>query len=118
MQVHLPVFNIVTKRDTRSKRVTHENGEITEHCMRTVHAEQNAICQAAESEFRYPGATIYRMTPCRTCAMLLINCGIRELFVNANITREKIRKKCSGKRVLSWFINTMSINNTQTKKEG
>jgi dCMP deaminase len=59
------------------KKVTHENGEMTEHCMRTVHAEQNAICQAARIGVSISGATIYtRMTPCRTCAMLLINCGI------------------------------------------
>ena len=29
------------------KQVTHEDGSVTNHCMRTVHAEQNAICQAA-----------------------------------------------------------------------
>ena len=59
------------------KKVTHENGEISEHCVRTVHAEQNAICQAAKLGISIEGATIYcRMTPCRTCAMLLINCGI------------------------------------------
>ncbi|NIM19878.1 MAG: cell division protein DedD [Candidatus Latescibacteria bacterium] len=59
------------------KKVTHENGEVTEHCMRTVHAEQNAICQAARLGVSIAGATIYtRMTPCRTCTMLLINCGI------------------------------------------
>ena len=59
------------------KKVTHENGEVTEHCTRTVHAEQNAICQAARLGVSISGATVYtRMTPCRTCAMLLINCGI------------------------------------------
>lgn len=62
------------------KRVTHENGEVTEHCMRTVHAEQNAICQAARLGVSIAGATVYtRMTPCRTCAMLLINCGIKRI---------------------------------------
>ena len=62
------------------KKVTHENGETTEHCMRTVHAEQNAICQAAKRGVSIFGATIYnRMTPCRTCAMLLINCGIKRV---------------------------------------
>ena len=62
------------------KRVTHENGEVTEHCMRTVHAEQNAICQAARLGVSIAGATVYtRMTPCRTCAMLLINCGIKRV---------------------------------------
>jgi len=59
------------------KKVTHENGEISEHCVRTVHAEQNAICQAAKLGISIESATLYcRMTPCRTCAMLLINCGV------------------------------------------
>ncbi|HPO12384.1 MAG TPA: cytidine/deoxycytidylate deaminase family protein [Candidatus Hydrogenedentes bacterium] len=59
------------------KKVLHEDGSITQHCMRTVHAEQNAICQAARLGISIKGATLYcRMTPCRTCAMLIINCGI------------------------------------------
>jgi len=59
------------------KQVRHEDGSVTEHCTRTVHAEQNAICQAARRGIPIEGATLYcRMTPCRTCAMLIINCGI------------------------------------------
>ena len=59
------------------KQVTHEDGKVTNHCVRTVHAEQNAICQAAKLGVSLEGATLYcRMTPCRTCAMLIINCGI------------------------------------------
>ena len=62
------------------KKVIQENGEISVHCLRTVHAEQNAICQAAKRGISIEGATVYtRMTPCRTCAMLLINCGIRKV---------------------------------------
>jgi Deoxycytidylate deaminase len=59
------------------KQMIHEDGHTTTHCVRTVHAEQNAICQAAKRGVSIEGATLYcRMTPCRTCAMLLINCGI------------------------------------------
>jgi len=59
------------------KKVVHEDGRETSHCVRTVHAEQNAICQAAKLGVGIDGATLYcRMTPCRTCAMLIINCGI------------------------------------------
>jgi len=59
------------------RKVIHEDGHISQHCVRTVHAEQNAICQAAKRGIAIAGATIYcRMTPCRTCAMLLINCGV------------------------------------------
>ncbi len=59
------------------KQLIHEDGKVTRHCVRTVHAEQNAVCQAARRGISIEGATLYcRMTPCRTCAMLLINCGI------------------------------------------
>ena len=59
------------------KTTIHEDGHTSQHCVRTVHAEQNAICQAARLGVSIQGATLYcRMTPCRTCAMLIINCGI------------------------------------------
>jgi dCMP deaminase len=70
------------------KKVTHEDGEVTEHCTRTVHAEQNAICQAARRGISIAGATIYtRMTPCRTCAMLLVNCGIKRVVCECKYHR-------------------------------
>jgi dCMP deaminase len=62
------------------KKMLHEDGSETSHCVRTVHAEQNAICQAAKRGISIDGGTLYcRMTPCRTCAMLIINCGIRRV---------------------------------------
>ncbi len=65
------------------KKMIHEDGTITEHCVRTVHAEQNAICQAAKRGVSLDGATVYcRMTPCRVCAMLLINSGIKRVVAS------------------------------------
>ena len=62
------------------KKVIHDDDTISQHCMRTVHAEQNAICQAAKLGVPLDGATVYcKMTPCRTCAMLIINCGIKRV---------------------------------------
>ena len=62
------------------KTVVHEDGTKTQHCVRTVHAEQNAICQAARHGISLQDSTLYcRMTPCRTCAMLIINCGIKRV---------------------------------------
>jgi len=59
------------------KTVKHGDGSESNHCVRTVHAEQNAICQAARQGVSIKGGTLYcRMTPCRVCAMLIINCGI------------------------------------------
>ena len=63
------------------KKVQHEDGSVSQHCVRTVHAEQNAICQAAKRGISIDGATLYcKMTPCRTCAMLIINCGIKRVI--------------------------------------
>lgn len=62
------------------KKVIHDDDSISQHCMRTVHAEQNAICQAAKLGVAINGATLYcKMTPCRTCAMLIINSGIQRV---------------------------------------
>lgn len=62
------------------KQTINEDGSISTHCVRTVHAEQNAICQAAKRGIALEGATLYcRMTPCRTCAMMIINCGIKRV---------------------------------------
>ncbi|MBN1523072.1 MAG: cytidine/deoxycytidylate deaminase family protein [Spirochaetales bacterium] len=59
------------------KKIIHGDGNISQHCVRTIHAEQNAICQAAKTGVSIEGATLYcKMTPCRTCAMLIISCGI------------------------------------------
>ena len=62
------------------KKIVHEDDHTSQHCVRTVHAEQNAICQAARLGISLDGSTLYcRMTPCRTCAMLIINCGIKRV---------------------------------------
>jgi dCMP deaminase len=70
------------------KKMLHEDGSISEHCVRTVHAEQNAICQAAKLGIAIEGATLYcRMTPCRTCAMIIINSGIKRVVVEKKYQR-------------------------------
>ena len=49
------------------RKSVHEDGSITNHCVRTVHAEQNAICQAAKRGISIDGGTVYcKMTPCRS----------------------------------------------------
>ena len=60
--------------------VTHENGQSSRHCIRTTHAEQNAIAHAARVGVALEGATVYcHMTPCYTCAKILINAGIKRV---------------------------------------
>jgi dCMP deaminase len=60
--------------------VTHPDGSQSRHCIRTTHAEQNAICQAARVGIALEGATLYcKMTPCYTCAKMIINSGIKRV---------------------------------------
>jgi dCMP deaminase len=56
------------------------SGERHELC-RGLHAEQNAIIQAALHGIAIEGASIYcTHQPCVLCAKMLINAGIREIF--------------------------------------
>lgn len=56
-----------------------EEGHLMEegHCVRTVHAEANAIVQAARNGVRIEGAGIYvTASPCWGCFRLIANAGI------------------------------------------
>ena len=62
------------------KTTVHEDGTSSKHCVRTTHAEQNAICQAAKYGISIDGATLYcKMEPCYVCAKMIINSGIRRV---------------------------------------
>src|SRR5271157_1746936 len=53
------------------KYVLNSKGEKVQHCVRTIHAEQNAIAQAAKYGISIEGGTLYTlMTPCLDCAKL------------------------------------------------
>lgn len=80
------------------KKVIDDDGTIRQHCMRTIHAEQNAICQAAKYGISLEGTTLYcTMEPCRVCAMLIISVGIQKVVTKkkyhaAQETRQLFRK--------------------------
>ena len=53
-----------------------ENG----HCVRTVHAEVNAVLQAAKNGININSATIYTSaSPCWYCFKMLANAGIKRI---------------------------------------
>jgi len=68
------------------------------HCVRTIHAEQNAILQAARRGIALEGSICYvSMTPCRTCAMSLISLGVKEViagnfYKNAQESLDMLKK--------------------------
>ncbi len=50
------------------------------HCVRSLHAEQNAILQAAMYGVPLEGGTIYTThQPCVTCAKMIINAGLKRV---------------------------------------
>lgn len=50
------------------------------HCIRSLHAEQNALLQAAMIGVPCEGSTIYvTCQPCNSCAKMIINAGIRSV---------------------------------------
>ncbi len=62
-------------------KVVHDDGHESMHCIRTIHAEQNALAQAARIGVALEGGTVYcKMTPCYVCAKLLMNAGIVEII--------------------------------------
>jgi len=72
------------------------SGERHELC-RGIHAEQNAIIQAAYHGINIKGATIFCTTlPCSICFKMLINAGIDEVIYEEgypdDLTREFMKK--------------------------
>lgn len=50
---------------------------VENHCIRTIHAEQNAVVQAALHGISTQGASIYvTAAPCVNCAKLLVAAGV------------------------------------------
>lgn len=62
------------------RKVFDSDGTVRQHCVRTIHAEQNAICQAARYGISLENTTLYcTMEPCRVCAMLIISVGVKKV---------------------------------------
>lgn len=75
-------------------KVVHEDGSETIHCIRTTHAEQNAIAHAARVGIALDGATLYcKMTPCYTCAKIILNAGIKRIVVQKDYHASKQSKR-------------------------
>ncbi|MBU0635337.1 MAG: cytidine/deoxycytidylate deaminase family protein [Candidatus Omnitrophica bacterium] len=68
------------------------SGERHELC-RALHAEMNAILQAAQYGIRVQGSIMYCTNqPCVICAKMIVNSGIKKIVINANYP-DKLAKK-------------------------
>ncbi len=51
------------------------------HCIATIHAEANAIIQAARNGVRIAGGAIYiTASPCWNCFKLIVNAGLQRIY--------------------------------------
>ncbi len=51
------------------------------HCIRSLHAEQNALLQAAKIGIPCENSTMYvTCQPCNSCAKMLINAGVKKVI--------------------------------------
>ena len=69
---------------------------VNDHCVATVHAEANAIIQAAKNGVGIDGADIYTTaSPCWDCFNLVANAGLKRIFFDRFYRFEKIDFVCA-----------------------
>jgi dCMP deaminase len=61
------------------------------HCVRTIHAEANAVIQAATHGSRIEGASIYvTASPCWQCFKMIANAGLQRVVYGEFYRDERI----------------------------
>ena len=71
------------------RKVLNEDGSVSEHCVRTIHAEQNAIIRAALNGVSVKGSTMYcTHEPCIICAKMIVNSGIKRVVTYGDYPSE------------------------------
>ncbi len=75
-------------------RVIDENGNESTHCIQTIHAEANAVYQAAIYGIALAGSTLYcKMTPCYRCAQMIAAVGIKRVVAKRRYHAEALSLK-------------------------
>ena len=90
-------------------RSTHPDGTVEENCVNTIHAEINAIAQAAKHGVPIKDADIYiTASPCIHCLKVLINVGIKTIYFDKPYKIENISEllRLSGVRLVNVSVPT------------
>jgi dCMP deaminase len=78
-----------------------------DHCVRTVHAEANAVAQAAKHGVRIDEAEIYvTASPCLTCFKLIANSGIRKIYYKEFYRDNRITEYAQQAGVILEYMGT------------
>lgn len=91
--------------------VVQEDGAQSRHCIRTAHAELNAVANAARFGVAIDGAVLYcKMFPCYVCAKTIINSGIKRVVSAKDYHASKRSKEIFKEACVDFEI---SNNNTE-----
>ncbi len=75
-------------------------GEVEQNCFRTIHAEINAIAQAAKNGSNIKDSTIYvTHTPCIHCIKVLVNTGIKTVYYESPYKLDTLEEILRNTRV-------------------
>lgn len=79
-------------------------GDLESNCYRSIHAEINAITQAAKNGAAIAGADVYvTHSPCIQCLKVLVNTGVRRVFYERPYKLD----------TLGWLLDQASIELVQ-----
>ena len=74
---------------------------VGDHCVRTIHAEVNALAQAARHGTPTEGSTCFiTLSPCYSCAKLLVAGGIKEIIYRDPY--EHIKERSLVEQLCGW----------------
>ena len=89
------------------------------HCLRTIHAEMNAVLQCSKFGIPTDGAEIYVTDfPCLQCTKSLLQAGIKKIYYMRNYHNDdyairllkRIKVAVEQVKVEPKYLNTVSIN--------
>lgn len=87
------------------RTVTHLDGSVKQHCVRTIHAEANAIAQAAQFGILLRDARLYtKMFPCFDCAKLIVAAGITQVYAEYDYRASADAKLMFTQAGLHWVV--------------
>ncbi|PIR72580.1 MAG: cell division protein DedD, partial [Candidatus Nealsonbacteria bacterium CG10_big_fil_rev_8_21_14_0_10_36_24] len=94
------------------RTVIDDKGNKSQHCVRTLHAEENAILQCAKDGIKVEEATIYcKMVPCYNCAMRIVRVGIKRVVAQKRYHADKLSLELFKKAGVKMVV----IDNTLEK---
>ena len=128
---HLLVGAVIVDPETKTILSTGYNGAprgmphceeknhdlVHDHCTMAVHAELNAIINAARTGVKIDGATIYTThSPCKSCFNSLINAGIKHVVFCDRYPFEELHDTAAAAKIsLTEMRNGISEGNDAKK---